>query len=230
MLPEIKVYKINYDFIINNYLDQSLWKKEWNVFVYKDLVFTLNLRSIDVYDDSISFNVKINGLSGYSRTIWYYTKNSNVNVLKKQIAGTIFDLMVDYEASAIRRTPEYIKFNETENEERERLTEIAEGYLDDKGIDDEDIREAYIDKYLDKNMRVDVMRNQYLSSWRYNMYPEMFLMFTKVMNDDTRWNNVVRAIRDKLKIREIEKQLDEFLEEFNNGEYYDTMKEELEDI
>ena len=58
------------------------------------------------------------------------------------------------------------------------------------------------------------------------MYPEMFLMFTKVMNDDTRWNNVVRAIRDKLKIREIEKQLDEFLEEFNNGEYYDTMKKE----
>ena len=62
------------------------------------------------------------------------------------------------------------------------------------------------------------------------MYPEMFLMFTKVMNDDTRWNNVVRAIRDKLKIREIEKQLDEFLEEFNNEDYYDAMKEELEDI
>ena len=62
MSPEIKVYKINYEFIINNYLDQSLWKKEWNVFVYKDLVFTLNLRSIDVYDDSISFNVKINGM------------------------------------------------------------------------------------------------------------------------------------------------------------------------
>lgn len=230
MLPEIKVYKINYEFIINNYLDQSLWKREWNVFVYKDLVFTLNIRSIDVYDDSISFNVKINGLSSYSRTIWHYTKNSNVNVLKKQIAGTIFDLMVDYEASAIRRTDEYIKFNETENEERDRLTAIAEEYLDDRDITDDDIREAYIDKYISNNARVDVLRSQYLSSWRYNMYPEMFLMFTKVMNDETRWNNVVKAIRDKIKIKEIEKQLDGFLEEFNNEDYYNIMKEELEDI
>lgn len=28
MLPSLKVYKIDYDFIISNYLDKSLWKKE----------------------------------------------------------------------------------------------------------------------------------------------------------------------------------------------------------
>ena len=43
----IKQYAIDYNFIISNYLDKSLWKKKWNLFVYKDHVFTLNLYKIE---------------------------------------------------------------------------------------------------------------------------------------------------------------------------------------
>lgn len=39
MLPTIKVYEIDYDFIIKNYLDPKLWNKSWTVFVYRDFVF-----------------------------------------------------------------------------------------------------------------------------------------------------------------------------------------------
>ena len=60
MLPEIKVYKIDYDFIISNYLDKSLWKKKWNLFVYKDHVFTLNLYKIETETDRIVFKVSYN--------------------------------------------------------------------------------------------------------------------------------------------------------------------------
>ena len=47
MLPQVKIYSIDYSFIISNYLDKELWKMKWNLFVYKNNVFTLNLHSID---------------------------------------------------------------------------------------------------------------------------------------------------------------------------------------
>ena len=63
MLPELKVYEIDYSFIIKNYLDKNLWKKQWTLFVYKDYVFTLNLYKIDTEDCSIGFKINYDCLS-----------------------------------------------------------------------------------------------------------------------------------------------------------------------
>ena len=32
MLPTLKVYEIDYSWIISNYLDKELWDKKWNLF------------------------------------------------------------------------------------------------------------------------------------------------------------------------------------------------------
>ena len=62
-LPTIKLYKIDYEFIIKNYLDKSLWKKIWNLFIFKNNIFTLQLASIDTKEEKIYFEINFNKLN-----------------------------------------------------------------------------------------------------------------------------------------------------------------------
>ena len=51
----IKIYDIDYSFIIKNYLDREMWQKEWTLFVYGDKSFVIYLSSIDTRNNSIYF-------------------------------------------------------------------------------------------------------------------------------------------------------------------------------
>ena len=53
----LKVYDVDYSFIIKNYLDEKLWDKEWTIFIYKNFQIILRLHSIDVRDKVIWFEV-----------------------------------------------------------------------------------------------------------------------------------------------------------------------------
>ena len=84
----IKVYKIDYEFIIKNYLDRKLWKQIWNLFVFKDNVFTLKLSSINTKEEKIYFDVEFNKLNNqwiYSKneTVLYDLNNMTIELLKK---------------------------------------------------------------------------------------------------------------------------------------------------
>lgn len=57
-LPQIKTYEIDYQFIIDNYTDHKLWDKVWNLFIFKNYVYTLALSSIDVKKYEISFEMR----------------------------------------------------------------------------------------------------------------------------------------------------------------------------
>lgn len=59
MLPAIKVYDIDYDFIIKNYTDPKLWDKVWTLFVFKNYTFTLSLDTINVKNKQINFDLKL---------------------------------------------------------------------------------------------------------------------------------------------------------------------------
>ena len=100
MLPTIKVYEIDYDFIIKNYLDPKLWNKSWTVFIYRDFVFTLRMTKIAVISNTITFEVKLNK-HWESRHFDYNIENSNINFLKKSLKGTIKRLIGDYEKGEI---------------------------------------------------------------------------------------------------------------------------------
>lgn len=44
----LKVYDVDYSFIIKNYLASDLWQKTWTLFVYKNVRVTLDLYKIEV--------------------------------------------------------------------------------------------------------------------------------------------------------------------------------------
>lgn len=230
MLPELKVWNIDYSFIISNYLDRELWKMKWNLFVYKNNVFTLNLHSIDTKNNKICFEIRYNKQNWINQTIYYDIDNTSINILKQQINGAIFRLMEEEDKDLCSDTDGYYYIKKLYNNEDDKLREIAEEYLDENGITLDDVREAYIEKYIDDNRKVDKYLNEYLLSHKYRYLTELMIIFTKITNDTARYNEIKSAIQDDNRIKEIEDKLKEFEEYFNSEEYKEDMVDELEGI
>ena len=230
MLPEIKVYKIDYDFIISNYLDKSLWKKKWNLFVYKDHVFTLNLYKIETETDRIVFKISYNKLNWDNEYVTYDIQNTSILILKKQINGAIFRLMETKDGYDARNSAGYRAIVDARDEERERLRDIAEQYLDSNGIKLDDVREAYIDRFISRNTEIDTMAHDYLQGCMYTFLAEVMLVFTKITNDNTRYNAVVNAVGNKGNLALIESAVEEFVEHIDSDEYEEEMIDALESI
>lgn len=195
MLPIPKVYKVDYDFLIKNYLDVSLWKKIWTIYMYKDNVFTICLSSIDCNSMEVYFKIRYNKLQYWeSRGIEYPLNGEmSVDILKKKINGTIWRLMCDYEEKLIRKSDGYNRIASQISEEKDRLREIAEEFLDDNNVTNDSIREAYIDRYVDDNSKIGTMLSNYQDGCRYTFLTEDMLLFAKATNDKARFDTVVQA-------------------------------------
>ena len=129
----LKVYEVNYDFIIKNYLSPKLWEKTLTLFAYKDINITLNIDYITVKPRKICFDVRIKqGEYSTYTTIYHTIDQSNFKILKKQINGAIENLMTSLEKSYIYKEQGYKDIENARNNERETLENIAKEFLDEK--------------------------------------------------------------------------------------------------
>ena len=232
MLPDIKVYKINYDFIIKNYLDKSLWHKSWNLFIYKNMTFSLSLHRIDIYDDSICFEIKLSipGESSDTQCIYWYLNQENLTVFEKNINGAIFSLIENYEKKLIRRTEEYERYSNLYNIEDDRLRDIANNFLDENNVYNENIRDAYISDFIDNNNKVYIMRENYVSGMTYTIIPDAYLTFTEITKDVVRKNKVLNKLGNNSVLKNVQAELTELEYNIENEEYYEDAIDNLENI
>lgn len=228
MLPTIKVYEIDYDFIIKNYLDPKLWNKSWTVFVYRDFVFTLKMTHITVTTNTITFEVKLNKY-WESRHFDYNIENSNINFLKKSLKGTIKRLIGDYEKGEIRSTEEYSILNQDLLEAEHKLEEIANEFLDNEGVTNKEIREVYIENYVDNNSeRWDKLRD-YVDSLECAVCTDLYMIFAEATHDMVLKETVQSYLNDD-EAEKIQKELKEYCEYVNSDEWLENVKEELENV
>lgn len=227
MFPTIKQYNIDYDFLISNYLNRELWKKSWNLFVYKDNVFKLSLHTIHTQLDCITFEITCNKLAYCTETVDYYLNNTTIKVLKQQINGAIFRLMERYDEQLCRNTKGYQDICDMYSDECDELRSMAESYLDEYGISQNDIREAYIDRYISDNTRCDIHKSNYLRGHKFEQLTDMFIVFTKITDDKNRYNTVVETINDLEYIKKVENEIKQFKEYFGTDNYKEEMNDNL---
>ena len=229
----IKVYDIDYDFIIKNYLDKSLWHKEWTLFIYKDVTFTISLSKIDVRDESISFHVRITspGFTTYE-VFWYYMKQMSVKILKQQIEGCMFRLIESYEEYKIKNEQEYIDIKNSEWDEKDQLRSIAESFLDENGVTNDEIREVYIDNYVDRNTRVNEFLNDYVLSRKYMVIPDLYIILGEITKDESRLKRVMDKLQTHTNLKEILETAEKYLNQLENQdeELIEDLKDNLEAI
>lgn len=235
----LKVYEIDYSFIIKNYLDKELWHKEWTLFIYKNYVFKISLESIEVKRNAIVFKVESNQESSFDwnnyenldnyTIIIHYLDNSNIDVLKKQINGAIFELIERAEKIRIIKSNEYKELEDCKSQEEDRLEEIAKDFLDKEGVTNENIRDAYINDYVSANRTVNNSLIRYKREKIYTVIPDVYLVFTKATNDIARENRVLEKL-DYNDAEAILKQVDEYMAKLETEEYRKELSEDLESI
>lgn len=235
----LKVYDVDYSFIIKNYLDEKLWEKEWTIFIYKRFQIILRLFSINVKTKTIDFEVIINDSNEENKSYWtksvkktfsYNLSIDNLNILKKQLNSTILDLIKILETNAyIQYEEEYQDLEEMEDEEKEKLTQIAEDFLDDENVTNEDIRQAYVDWYVDNNEEVYSLKNRYRSNRKYKALADFYLIFLESTKNKEELEKIKRAIgQDKL--QEVLQEIKEYKEYMETEEFTENMQSNLESI
>ena len=235
----LKVYDVDYSFIIKNYLDKKLWDKEWTIFIYKNFQIILRLYSIDVRQKTIWFEVEIQDGNKENKSYWtksrkdifkYFLSTENINILKQSLNHTIFCLMQTLEEEAyIKYTEDYYKLETMRSEESEKLEEIANDFLDNEGVTNEEIREAYIGYYVDKNENVYQLINDYLNKMKYRMITDFYIVFLQAINDKER----IKIIENKISSEELEKtfeKIKEYEKYIETQEFKEEMEQNLEEI
>jgi len=235
----LKVYEVNYDFIVKNYLSPTLWEKTWTLFVYKDIVLTLNIDHICVKPRKICFAVRIrqDEYSTYTN-IWYSVDESNFKILKKQINGAIENLMTNLEKNQIYKEQGYKDIEKARSNERETLEDIAKEFLDENGVTNEDIRDAYIDRYVDKNEKTWTYLSNYVDGRHYRSMPDMWLVYYKATENNEKYQSLLNILSNELNFYELLKDIRESISIFNDdeidsdkyNEYVSDMKDCLESI
>lgn len=235
MLPAIKVWKMDYSFIIKNYLNPALWQKTWTLFEYKDFVITIKLTKIETENMRIVFRLNLRDNSrpntwGDQEDVSYSLKGSSIKFLIKNINGAIFRMISYHERNhVLEDLPVYIDAKQQGDIEIEKLTVLASEFLDDEGVTNEEIREAYIDKYVDDNKQNDEYIQMLRSAYEYHLLTDFYLVFAESIGDDARYQTVM----DRLEENEIEnvlKEINQYKTYIETDDYQEEMKGLLEEI
>lgn len=236
----LKIWKMDYSFLIKNYLNPEMWQKEWTLFEYKNFKVTMHIWSIQTRLEQILLDVRVhyvdeNGYSDYKeRTISFSLKIEDVTFLKRQINSAIFELMVNIERELfVIKTDDYYRLLDMKREEEYKLTEIAEKFLDESGVNNDNLREAYIDAYISEYAKVPDMLCDYVQSRTYKEIPDLYLTWLSCLEDDPKKEIRTKEIQNALDdstYEEIMREVEEYKEHMQTEEYTEEMEEKLEEV
>ena len=242
----LKNYEIDYSFIIKNYLEPKMWQKKWNLLIYKNFVFTLRMSFIYVQDEKIYFYIKLEDIknttdyrddwndcyeeNSYEESINFSLKIDDVSFLEKKINSAMLDCIERLERKKIMGTERYQEIRNGKGKEIRTLTEIAEEFLDDNNVKNEDIREAYIDVFVENNKKIDKKLSEYQQLRKYNELTELYLVFANINENKNLLDKIERNSLDIEHLRETEKEVLEYIENLETEEFKEEMQGNLEDI
>ena len=230
----IKVYEVDYSFIIKNYLDPQMWTKEWTLFVYKDMIFSIRLYSIQTQNKQLAFDIILkysdkDSVERKEETIWYNLGNGTITVLKRQIMGAMERLIRRVEEDFTRETEDYQKARELERDHRNNLEEKANDYLDSNGIYIDDVRSAYIDYYVSKH---DFSyASNVVNAYNHDLLFDVYMIFYKATRQNDKFENLKETyIRKHNNINDVINEINEKIEYLNSEEYQEELNDNLESI
>lgn len=244
-LPILKKYDIDYDFIIKNYLNPEMWQKIWTLFVYRTFVVTLRIASIDCRNEKIYFEIKIkdNSETNLYRYEWgtnydketsnsasYSLKINDINFLKKEIESKILSTIERLEEYAIRATDEFLNLEQNYQDEEKILTKIAEDFLDSNSVTNEEIRDAYISSYVEKNSKLGQYEEELIDNLRYKIFPDFYLLFVEATKKEDLINIWKNKISDIIDLNELREKINKYIQEMETEEFEISMYDNLEDL
>ena len=239
-----KVVKLDIDLILKNFNKPEFWKKEWLIYKSDLIEIYAKLTSINLDNNTISMAV-------YTKKEWYkckklkkevyifswWTRNTITIPIEHQdyskekfshdLINSCLKIIGRIEKEMIEHYSEYDIAEHLERDYRNKLEDIANDFLDDHGVTNDEIREAYIDYYIDK-CEIPKYTTEVISNFEYTIIPYEFLMMIAFFGDEEKYkeysklcSKIRKSTRIKLWLAGRKLDTDEFVEE---------MKDLLEDI
>lgn len=241
----LKKYEMDYSFIIKNYLNPKLWEKIWILFTYKEFVVTLKLKSINCTNNSIRFQIALKDYSperkyrydwGWDDDKETYTevefslKIEDVNFLQRKIQSAINQLIETLEKRHIRSFDEYRELEDYKDDEESMLRQIAEEFLDNNNVSNDEIRDVYIDNFIENNSKIENQLNEIINSYKFKIFTDFYLVFANSTKDQKLINQANINTSEVSNIDEIRQQVNEYLEYMETEEFKEEMYNSLEEI
>ena len=144
----------------------------------------------------------------------------------------MFRLIEAYEEDKIRCEQEYIDIKNSEWDEKDQLRSIAESFLDENGVTNDEIREVYIDNYVDQNTRVDQFLDDYVRARKYMVIPDLYIILAEITKDESRLKRVMDKLQTHKDLKEILETAEKYLNQLENQdeELIEDLKDNLEAI
>lgn len=236
----IKVYKMDYSFLIKNYLNPEMWQKEWTLFEYKNFKVNMHIWLIQTRNQQIMLDIRLHycdedGNWDYKeQTITFSMKIEDITFLKRQINSAIFNCMVSVEKYCfITKTEQYQELLEMRREEKHKLYDIARDFLEEHGVTNDNLVEAYTDAYIDEYSKVPDMMSDYMDGKIYTELTDLYLVWLETLEDDPKKDIRANEIKQRLGEKQYEQVLEEiqeFKDQFGTEEYEMEMKSNLEEV
>lgn len=235
-----KIVKLDVDVILRNYTKPEFWKKEWLIFKSDIISLYAKINVIDIKRNIIQMRIYCDEwirckklkkrvlISNYDKEIYLdipinhddYSKEKFTSDLLKKCLQVIKAI----EQTMIRDYREYNEAKQLESDYEDRLREIAEEYLDDCGVRQDDIRDAYIDSYIwhcdVPNYTSDVIYN-----FQYTVIPHEYLLITSFFGNKELYDDYSAKTKKLRKSTRIKLWLDG--QKLNDDEFIEEMKDEL---
>lgn len=241
----LKKYEMDWQFIIDNYLDPELWQKKWTLFQYKEWIITIKLKSINCSENKVDFYLEIEDKSptrkykyewGYDNDkssfeyISYSLKIDNIQFLIRKIQSAIWKLIYKMEQKYIRTLKIYENIENLSKQEIQELTKIAEDFLDSENVTNQDIRDAYIDNYVEKNKKIEDKLNVVLYENEYMFFTDFYLVYAESTKDKKMIEQAKNKTNKVTDIEEIQKEVEEYMQKLETEEFKEELKENLENV
>lgn len=215
------MYKLDYDYIFKNFLKKELWEKEWCLFEHDDLKIVAKLSNIDIERKKVSMKIYMeDNYWTYSFAYFYYDDaHYNQKCFQNSINDSVIAVIKEYENFQIHKTDEYKNAEEAEDEQEEELRNAAEDFLDNHGIENENIREAYIDAFVSENKKY--LRSDVVGKYRYKMTTNMYVLYASYIGDDEMFESYRPYLDESPDLEEIMEEIEQVKNDIEEGYYRD---------
>lgn len=151
------LYKVNWEYLINNCLNQNFWKNNWKVFEVDGITLTLTINQIDVAYNRIIFKLDGKNWDYAHFSIPLNVNHFNTEVFNKSLYNDAKRILEAKERQLIKKLPQYWDaMDEDSANNKARREEVRERGLEElfEGLTIDDLNSAQeeaLDSYVSTN-------------------------------------------------------------------------------
>lgn len=134
------------------------------------------------------------------------------------------------EQENIRTLEIYEKIRSSANHEKRELERIAENFLDDEGVTNEEIRDVYIENYVENNQKIKDKLDDILYENEYTIFTDFYLVYAESTKDEKMIEKAKNKTKKVADIESIQEEVEEYMQKIETEEFEDEMRDNLEEI